>query len=105
MRIFRVAVFLMAGLGWLSPAYAESVSVRVSCTVLPVLEIGSPAHEASPDPAVDAAVSVPAPERLGFSGRASLVHVRTNMGKAYRRQESSRETPQGPMKVFTVTAL
>jgi|GEM_PF-2975787 len=106
-----LTVALLSGVsGGITPAAAESRTVRISCTILPLLEISSAlpesaAPEGLPETAAEAPAGAPRAE-LGFSGRSDVTpHVRTNMGNNYRTVISLRQAPEGLMKVFTVTAL
>lgn len=95
-----VVTLLVAGL-LDSPLWAESRSamVRVSCTILPMLELSTPlfgptASDASPR------------SELGLSSDGGAwVSVKTNLGSNYRMTENFRKTSQGVLKIYSVTAL
>ena len=76
-----------------SPLLAESRSatVRVSCTILPMIEVSTP--DLTPR------------AELGIVSDNGLISVRTNLGKNYSLAEVSRKTSEGLLKLYSVTAL
>ena len=74
-----------------SPVWADTrtATMRVSCTILPMIEISSPELST-----------------LGLTGQASDVRVNTNMGKKFGMDMQSRHASDGSLiKIYSVTAL
>ena len=90
-----------------SPVFADSRSatVRVSCTILPMLEISMPK---TTDQALASWTSTAkTADRAGLELKttAGFVSVGTNLGKAYDVTEAFLNRPEGRMKLYSITAL
>ena len=79
---FKRNLMVLLGIAWsfglAVPALADSrtATVRVSCTILPMIEIATPAAS-----------------------------VNTNLGNKFTTSEATLQNQNGPMKVYSVTAL
>ena len=95
-RFFAILAFTAS---LTSSAYADSRSatVRVSCTIMPVLEITLPTAK-SPAP------TAPRPE-IELQSTGSSVSVNTNLGKDYQLAESLTRTDNALIHLYSVTAL
>ena len=91
-----------------SPVFADSRSatVRVSCTILPMLEISVPktADQSSLTPWTSTAKTT---DNAGLELKTSggFVSVGTNLGNAYDVTEAFLNRPEGGIKLYSVTAL
>ena len=90
-----------------SPVFADSRSatVRVSCTILPMLEISTPK---TTDQALTSwASTAKTTDKDGLELKTSdrFVSVGTNLGNAYDVAEAFFNRPEGRMKLYSVTAL
>jgi hypothetical protein len=72
-------------------ADSKSATIRVSCTIDPMIEIAS---EKASDPT-----------GLAINLNGSTVKVRTNLGKNYQTSVTSKKTADGFSKLYSVTAL
>ena len=86
-----VAVFSIGAVSPNAEAISKSATIHVSCTILPLIEVGS----------------IAAPERtlLGFQSDKQGVHVGTNLGSNYKINESFRHEGAVSIKTISVTAL
>ena len=97
LRFFAVLAF-MASLA--SSAYADSrsVAVRVSCTIMPLLEIALPVAQMPVS-------TEPRPRIELRSEESSLVSVNTNLGKDFQLAESVTKIDNALIRLYSVTAL
>ena len=110
-----ITLLIVLGLATLvaSPvfAYSRSASVRVSCTILPVLEISIPtAKFAAIDPGPQLTTAVAKPQNtsrtaIELKSSGSLVNVNTNLGKAYQLTESLAKNDNNRTHLYSVTAI
>ena len=84
-----------------TPLFAESKSqaVRVSCTIVPILEIASPKR------VQESFKTVERPNLEMISNEKAAVQVRTNLQKNFHLTESLEKTPRGSIKIYSLTAL
>jgi hypothetical protein len=94
------AAFWLAAVSTAS-ADTRSATVRVSCTILPMLEISSPKTVALPENTLSPS---PRPE-LGLSSAENGVQINTNLGNRYFLTENLENSPQGLLKLYSVTML
>ena len=84
-----------------APALADSrtATVRVSCTILPMIEIAT--LTAQPSSAVSAVKSA----EWEMNSNGTAVKVDTNFGNKFTTSEATLQNQNGLMKVYSVTAL
>ena len=89
------------------PVFADSRSatVRVSCTILPMLEISVPKPADHALASWDSAANTTDRAGLELKTSGGFVSVGTNLGKAYDVAEAFFNRPEGRMKLYSVTAL
>lgn len=84
-------------------ANSKSVTVRVSCTILPIMEISMQRASAAP------ANLNQLPERplltMASMGDSHQVDVRSNLGSRFTTTQSTLVRPDGPVRLYSVTAL
>ena len=85
-------------------AESRSATVRVSCTILPMLEISMP-KTASQTTSPWALPKASLRDELELKTNGSLVNVGTNLGKDYCVSEILLNKPEGRLKLYSVTAL
>jgi hypothetical protein len=111
MKVKKIAVCLI-GLGLFllmcTPAFAasKSVTIRVSCTILPMMELSVPQTAAvrASGPAVTQP-ALPARPELWLSSADQGVIAKSNLSGNTRLNESFRQTPGGLVKLYSLTAL
>lgn len=107
-RIVAIALMLSA---FTLPAQAasRSATVRVSCTILPVMEVSTPAAlQALQNSAFSQTPVFRAPERtlLGLESNGAPVKINTNLGRGgYQVGETLRTADGHQTRLFSVTAL
>ena len=86
-------------------AASKSATIKVSCTVLPLIQISSMPSPQSFSPETDAQPGQP-PERqeLALTGLDSGIYVQTNLGNNYSMIETLLKEPT-PIKLYSITAL
>lgn len=97
--ILRFFTLLAFAASFVPSAYADSRSatVRISCTIMPVLEITLPT-------AKNSAPIASRPEiELQLTGPS--VNVNTNLGKDYQLAENLTKTENALIRLYSVTAL
>ena len=79
-----------------TPCFAGSktATIRISCTILPSLELSTSAKQ-------DLAI----PTELALMSNNSQVYVHSNLGNDYRMVESLFTNAGKPVKLYSVTAL
>lgn len=90
-KVLAAVSVIMLGFALSSPVWADTrtATMRVSCTILPMIELSSP--------------ELPT---LGLTGQVSDVRVNTNMGKKFGMDVRSQKTTDGSLlKIYSVTAL
>ena len=101
--VWVIAVF--AGiLGFCGPVWADgkSVTIRVSCTILPMIEMTTPQTAA-----IIPQASAQAPQRqlLGLEGSSkAVVGINSNLSGRHCLSQAMRQGPEGLVKVYSVTA-
>ena len=86
-------------------ADSRSATVRVSCTILPMIEVSTLAASSQiMTPFVSAPIATHRNE-LGLASDGSLISVKTNLGKNYQMVQSFQKTAEGNIRLYSVTAL
>ena len=90
-------------------ADSRSATVRVSCTILPMIQISTltAQNQFSGLTAAPSAVESPVTHRdeLGLASDGSLISIKTNLGSNYHMVQSFQKTAEGNIKLYSVTAL
>jgi hypothetical protein len=99
-----VSLGLFAGFYAIPGAFAasKSVSMRVSCTILPMVELSTASGAAN---AASTASTLPQRPELGLVSDGALVSIRSNLGGNLRLNETMRRTADGMVRLYSVTAL
>ena len=100
--VTAVALLPVLVLGLSSSLWADTrtASVRVSCTIVPMIELSS-----SPQ-WFNTALQAKENNSLGLSSKGQEVRVNTNLGKKYGMARSSAKAADGTLiKTYSVTAL
>lgn len=100
-KIFIGFLIVLAAIASLtSSAYADSrtATVRVSCTIMPVLEVTLPVIHT-------ALTNMPARSEIELKSEGPSVNVNTNLGKDYQLAESFTRTENSLLHLYSVTAL
>lgn len=89
-------------------ACAESKThrINVSCSIGPILQVSS-FNKQYPDSSEDnteTGTGTPKRTELGLKSDGSLIKVRGNVDKIFQQNETVKNTPKGPVKLYTVTA-
>ena len=106
-----LTVILVPVLAWLlnTPVYAasKSATIRVSCTILPALQLSSsPAAQGLAGSSFPNQPAAGAPRsELAIAAQDSHVYVNTNLGNQYRVNETVIKNNQTSLKLYSVTAL
>jgi len=86
-------------------ADTRSATVRVSCTIVPMIEMTAPNTSfQSTTAAVPEFRSTPRTE-LGLVSQKGLVSVKTNLGKNYSMIETLEKSDQGLLRLYSITAI
>ena len=105
MKIISVLAAFLALAFWAAPpvsAESRSVSVSVSCTVPPLIEVSS---AVAAQPARRAFEYESDRPELTLVSEGTRAGVRTNLGKNYQSTKSLRLGGRFPMHVLSITAL
>ena|SRR3989338_6334789 len=86
-----------------APLFADSRSatLKVSCTILPILEIVSTPLKANTPELQSQPSGVP----LEMKARGFWVDVNSNLKDSYQISADYQKLPNGPVKLYSVTAL
>ena len=109
-KIYLTVVFVpLLALLLNSPVQAgsKSATIRVSCTILPALQLSSsPAPQGLAGPSFSNRPAAGDPRsEFAMAAQDSHVYVNTNLGNQYRVNETVMKNNQNSLKLYSVTAL
>lgn len=98
-KFFIVSAFLAS---IANPVFADSrsASIKVSCTILPMLEMSLPTPVAAP-----MTVAQKPEAGIELKSEGSLIHINTNLGKDYQLMESWVKYDNNRTRLYSIIAL